>query len=194
MAVNVVLQVEHGLVDPLAVLDEGGLLSAVRRVESVLDGGREPIAEFPETCCNRLVIGLIYVRLSASGRALPCRAVAFITNRRSSMIARVVPLCVVFLLFAALTPAQDAKKELEALTRLDWTIVSLEQKPPLGRNHEENEAHDQRRQLVRQVGRRSRPRRRNDDHDRPVQKPQDDRLYVQKSRRQGLFGHLQVGR
>ena len=43
------------------------------------------------------------------------------------MHARVVPLFVIFLLFAALTPAQDAKKELEALQG-DWTMVALEQK------------------------------------------------------------------
>jgi uncharacterized protein (TIGR03067 family) len=43
------------------------------------------------------------------------------------MFARVVPLCVVFLLFAAFTSAQDAKKELEALQG-DWTSESREVK------------------------------------------------------------------
>jgi len=42
------------------------------------------------------------------------------------MFARVVPLCVVFLLCAAFTPAQDVKKELEALQD-DWTMVAREQ-------------------------------------------------------------------
>lgn len=47
------------------------------------------------------------------------------------MFSRVVPLCVVFLLVAAITPAQDAKKELEALQG-EWTIVSFEQRTKNG--------------------------------------------------------------
>lgn len=43
------------------------------------------------------------------------------------MRARIAPLGVVFLLFATLTPAQDAKKDLEALQG-EWTLVSTEPK------------------------------------------------------------------
>ena len=50
------------------------------------------------------------------------------------MFSRTVPLCVVFLLFAAFTPAQDAKKELDALQG-EWNADSVEKdgkKVPLG--------------------------------------------------------------
>jgi uncharacterized protein (TIGR03067 family) len=43
------------------------------------------------------------------------------------MIARTVPLGVAFLLLVAATPAQDAKKELEALQG-EWTMFALEQR------------------------------------------------------------------